>query len=84
MCAGKIAGAVLSPIAAVTGLGKKLLPKTPKLDPVVERQAERLPDGGDPYMRFADRNGRRLMTSTSIFTNQKTLGMPGVSGAGRG
>lgn len=55
-------------------------PKAPKLQPIPDRRASVLPDGGDPSRRLSDRAQRRLAVSSMIFTNQGTLGAPSVSG----
>ena len=54
-------------------------PKAPKVEPIPDRRASVLPDGGDPSARLSDRNKRRLMPSSMIFTNQGTLGAPSVT-----
>ena len=54
-------------------------PKTPKVEPIPDRRASVLPDGGDPAMRQLNRNRRRLMPSAMIFTNQGTLGAPSIA-----
>jgi hypothetical protein len=54
-------------------------PKAPKVEPIPDRRASVLPDGGDPTVRQMNRNRRRLMPSSMIFTNQGTLGAPSVS-----
>lgn len=41
-----------------------------------------MPDGGDPSVRMADRNKRRLTSAAMIFSNQGTLGAPSVTGGG--
>lgn len=51
-------------------------PKTPKVEPIPDRRASVLPDGGDPALRYAYRNRRRLSPAAMIFTNQSTLGAP--------
>lgn len=53
-------------------------PKTPKVPEVPDRMASVLPDGGDPAIRQMNRNRRRLMPSSMIFTNQGTLGAPSI------
>lgn len=55
-------------------------PKVPKVEKIPDRQASRMPDMGDPAVRMADRNKRRLTTAAMTFTNQGTLGAPSVSG----
>jgi len=54
-------------------------PKAPKVQPVPDRRGSVLPDGGDPSARLGNRNRRRLMPSSMIFTNQGTLGAPSTS-----
>ena len=51
-------------------------PKAPKLEPIPDRRASVLPDGGDPALRAADRSKRRLTSSAAIVANQLTLGQP--------
>lgn len=55
-------------------------PKAPKVEKIPDRQPSRLPDQGDPAVRMADRNKRRLTSAAMTFTNQRTLGAPSVSG----
>lgn len=59
-------------------------PKPPKPQPIPDRRASVLPDGGDPSARLQNRNRRRLMPSSMIFTNQGTLGSPSVGSASMG
>lgn len=54
-------------------------PKVPKVEPIPDRRAGVVPDQGDPGVRAAFRNRRRMMPSAMIFTNQGTLGMPSVT-----
>lgn len=54
-------------------------PKAPKVQEIPDRRPSVLPDGGDPSIRALNRNRRRLMPSSMIFTNQGTLGAPSVS-----
>jgi hypothetical protein len=51
-------------------------PKAPKVEPIPDRRASVLPDGGNPALRAADRSKRRLTSAAAIFTNQATLGAP--------
>lgn len=57
-------------------------PKVPKVAPIPDRRASVLPDNGDPALRANDRSKRRLTSAAAIYSNQATLGMPMVSGAG--
>lgn len=59
-------------------------PKAPKVEPIPDRRASVLPDGGDPAMRALNRNRRRLMPSSMIFTKQGTLGAPSVASPSTG
>jgi hypothetical protein len=59
-------------------------PKTPEVQPIPDRRPSVLPDGGDPSVRLAHRNRRRLMASSMIFTNQGTLGAPSVTAPSMG
>ena len=58
-------------------------PKVPKVEPIPDRRASVLPDQGDPSVRAAMRNRRKMMPSAMIFTNQGTLGVPSTT-AGTG
>ena len=51
-------------------------PKIPKPEPIPDRRASVLPDGGNPAMRSADRSKRRLTSAAAIYSNQMTLGSP--------
>ncbi len=51
-------------------------PKAPKLEPIPDRRAAVLPDGGNPALRQQDRSKRRLTSAAAIMTNQSTLGAP--------
>lgn len=59
-------------------------PKAPKVQPIPERRASVMPDGGDPALRYAYRNRRRLSPAAMIFTNQSTLGAPSVGSPSTG
>lgn len=59
-------------------------PKAPKVEPIPDRRASVLPDGGDPSVRQTNRNRKRLMPSSMIFTNQGTLGAPSIASPGTG
>ena len=50
------------------------MPKTPKVEPIPERQAARLPDNGDPAVRAGSRR-RGLLTKAMILPK---LGLPQV------
>lgn len=55
--------------------------KTPKVQDIPIRQPILLPDNGDPSVRNALRNPRRLTTSSMIFAGRGgTLGAPSVTG----
>ena len=54
-------------------------PKVPKVEPIPDRRAAVTPDGGDPSVRAAFRNRRKMMPSAMIFTNQGTLGVPNTT-----
>lgn len=51
----------------------------PKVEPIPDRRASVLPDGGDPARRYADRNKRRLTSSAMIYSNQLSLGAPATT-----
>ena len=53
--------------------------KITRVEPIPDRRASVLPDGGDPTVRLSDKNKRRLMAASSVFTNQGTLGIPSVT-----
>lgn len=56
-------------------------PKTPKVQDIPIRQPVILPDNGDPAVRMALKNQRRLTTSAMIFGGRGgSLGSPSVSG----
>jgi hypothetical protein len=55
-------------------------PKAPKVQPIPDRRASVLPNGGDPSIRASRRNRRATMPSAMIFTNQGTLGAPSITG----
>lgn len=57
-------------------------PKAPQVTPIPDRRVAVMPDGGDPSVRMADRNKRRLTSAAMIFSNQGTLGAPSVTGGG--
>lgn len=57
-------------------------PKTPKVEPIPDRRASVLPDGGDPTIAMSLRKRHALMPSLMIFANQSTLGAPQTSGTG--
>lgn len=57
-------------------------PKVPKVEPVPDRRASVLPDGGDPSIALSLRKRHALMPSLMMFTNQSTLGSPTTSGTG--
>jgi hypothetical protein len=57
-------------------------PKAPKVQPIPDRVAARLPDQGDPGVRATSRTKRKLMPAAMIFTNQGTLGAPSVTSPG--
>lgn len=59
-------------------------PKAPKPEPIPDRRASVLPDGGDPSVRLSNRNRRRMMPSAMIFSNQGTLGAPSVAAPSSG
>lgn len=59
-------------------------PKAPKVQPIPDRRPSVLPDGGDPSVRLQNRNRRRLMASSMIFTNQGTLGAPSIAAPSTG
>lgn len=54
-------------------------PKAPDVKPIPDRRPSVLPDGGDPSVRAGNRNKRRFMASSMIFTNQGTLGAPSIA-----
>lgn len=51
----------------------------PKVEPIPDRRAAVLPNGGDPAIRALDRSKRRLTSSAAIFSNQMTLGAPATA-----
>lgn len=53
-------------------------PKTPKVEPIPDRRASVLPDGGDPLVRLEGRKRRSMMPSLMIFSNQGVLGAPSI------
>ena len=59
-------------------------PKAPDVPEIPDRRASVLPDGGDPAIRAMNRNRRRLMPSSMIFTNQGTLGAPSLASPSTG
>ncbi len=59
-------------------------PKAPKVEPIPDRRASVLPDGGDPSVRAMNRNRRRLTPSSMIFSNQGTLGAPSIAAPSTG
>lgn len=55
-------------------------PKVPKIEPIPDRRASVLPDGGDPTLRqSARKRDRTSAMQAMIFTNQGTLGAPSVA-----
>ncbi len=55
-------------------------PKVPKVEPIPDRRASVLPDGGDPSLRPDARKRNRVSSAAAmIFTNQGTLGAPSVA-----
>jgi hypothetical protein len=53
-------------------------PKAPKVEPVVQRIAARLPDNGDPAVRESAR--RRRLSFGALMTRAKsTLGAPALA-----
>ena len=52
-------------------------PKTPKVDPVPVRAATVLPNNGDPTIRAADRQRRRV--NTNSVAAMTVLGTPATS-----
>lgn len=57
------------------------MPKTPKVEPIPDRQVQRMPDNGDPAVRQGVRR-RRDSLGAMIFSRQGALGAPSVSGLG--
>lgn len=56
-------------------------PRAPKVEPIPQRQAARLPDNGDPLVRESERARRRLSARMMIFGGAGgKLGAPSVSG----
>lgn len=56
-------------------------PKVPKPEPIPDRRAAVLPDGGDPRVMLEARRRKALTPSLMIFSNQGTLGAPSVGSA---
>lgn len=55
-------------------------PKAPKVEPIPDRRASVLPDGGDPSMRPDARRRNRVSSAAAmIFTQQGKLGMPNTA-----
>lgn len=53
-------------------------PKPPKVEPIPDRQAARLPDQGDPLVRENARR-RRFATRALTVRAQSTLGAPTIA-----
>ncbi len=53
-------------------------PKAPKIEPIPDRQAARLPDQGDPAVRESARR-KRFATRAMTVMAQSTLGAPSVA-----
>ncbi len=55
-------------------------PKAPKVQPIPDRRASVLPDGGDPAMRPDARRRNRVSSAAAmIFTRQGSLGAPTIA-----
>lgn len=55
-------------------------PRAPKVEPIPDRRAAVLPDGGDPSLRPDARKRNRVSSAAAmIFTNQGSLGAPAVA-----
>lgn len=58
-------------------------PKTPKVEPIIQRVAARLPDNGDPAVREGARR-RRLSFGMLTTKAKSTLGAPAVAATSTG
>jgi hypothetical protein len=56
-------------------------PKVPAPQPIPDRRASVLPDGGDPSVALDARRRRALLPSLMVFSNQGTLGAPSIGSA---
>jgi hypothetical protein len=59
-------------------------PKAPKVEPIPQRQAARLPDNGDPLVREGERRRRTALRMMIFGGATSKLGAASVSRAGGG